>query len=80
MTNWYTPSSSGASGPGRACGERRPLHRLAGGAVLPVGQIPEFERVRRIEIGFRRSVFREGPHAPDVGAVEASGVSRCVST
>ena len=71
LTNWYTPSSSGASGPGRACGDvQAALHRLARGPVLPVGQVPEVDGVGRVEVRLLGDLLRERPRAFDVGAVD----------
>ncbi len=64
-----TASSFGASGPGRWCGRgRAALDRLARGPVLPVGEVPELDRVGRVGVG-----IDQVPGALDGGAVDVEG-------
>ena len=70
VTKAYTASSSGASGPGEAeRGGQPALDRLAGGPVLPVGQVPEVDGIGRVEAGPLERLGRERPRALDQRAV-----------
>ena len=55
-------------GPGVRRGQAA-LHRLAGGPVLPVGEVPEVDGVGRVEAVARGDLGRERPGALDVRAV-----------